>query len=224
MKRLTEQEIEFIKHTGWTPTLHQMEYSENELKRTHLYQIQNIPMSSEMMKLEFESSANQYGFNLNDLYNKTCNLNNDDSISLEEEAIYLLYTFFTKDELVDMENSYALKWLKDFKYYYGYRKWNEYEAEMAILDALEVYSGTRTFAEDDNGEIYSHPAIYNYYIDFPDVLGSDKETTELREIQIDFTKFKLKKPIQVPRNLTGNSLLMYVVCELLGLEKEVVHK
>lgn len=158
MKRLTEQEIEFIKHTGWTPTLHQMDYSENELKRTHLYQIQNIPVSSEMMKLQFESFANQYGFNLNDLYDKTCNLESSDSLSLEEEAIYLFYTFFTKDELVDIDTSWALDWLKDFKYYFGFRKWSEYEVESAVLDALEVYSGTRKFVEDSDGEIYSCPA------------------------------------------------------------------
>lgn len=223
MKRLTEQEIEFIKCTGWTPTLHQMEYSENELKRTRLYQ--SLPGSSEMMRIQFANFANIYGFNLLDLYNKTCSLDSADSISLEEEAIYLFYTFFTKDELVDIDDAYALKWLKDFKYYYGFRKWSEYEAEKAVLDALEVYSGTRTFAEDDNGEIYSCPAICNSSVDFTNVFDSDKDTTELREIQIGVnTVFKLKKPIQVPCNLTGNSLLMYVVCELLGLEKKVVHK
>jgi len=154
MKRLTEQEIKFIKDTGWTPTLHQMDYSENELKRTHLYQVQNISVSSEMMKLQFESFANQYGFNLNDLYNKTCNLDSDDIISLEEEAVYLLYTFFTKDELMNLDSVHALEWLKDFKYYFGYRKWSECDAEVSVLEALEAYEGTREFYEQ-NGEMWS---------------------------------------------------------------------
>lgn len=154
MKRLTEQEIKFIKDTGWTPTLHQMDYSENELKRTHLYQVQNIPISSEMMKLQFESFANQYGFNLSDLYKKTCNLESSDIISLEEEAIYLFYTFFTEDELVDIDTFWALNWLKDFKYYFGYRKWVESDVEVSVLKALEVYAGTREFYEQD-GEMWS---------------------------------------------------------------------
>lgn len=154
MKRLTEQEISFIKDTGWTPTLHQMGYSENELKRTHLYQVQNIPVSPEMMQLQFESFANQYGFDLHDLYEKTCNLENSNSISLEYEATYLLYTFFTSKELLEMNNTWALNWLQDFKYYFGFRKWFESDVEVCIQEALSIYAGTREFYEQD-GEMWN---------------------------------------------------------------------
>jgi len=153
MKRLTEQEISFIKDTGWTPTLHQMSYSENELKRTHLYQVQNIPVSPEMMRLQFESFANQYGFNLDDLYNKTCNLENSDGISLEYEATYLFYTFFTKEELEKLTDEEATKWLKDFKYFFGYRKWDDGNL-VYVEEAIEVYEGTREFYEQD-GEMWN---------------------------------------------------------------------
>ena len=154
MKMLTEQEISFIKDTGWTPTLHQMGYSENELKRTHLYQVQNIPVSPEMMQLQFESFANQYGFHLSDLYEKTCNLENSDSISLEYEATYLFYTFFTPEELLDMDDSWALAWLQDFKYYFGFRKWDERDVECAIQEALCICAGTRELYEQD-GEMWN---------------------------------------------------------------------
>jgi len=153
MKKLTEQEINFIKDTGWTPTLHQMGYSENELKRTHLYQVQNIPVSPEMMKLQFESFANQYGFNLDDLYNKTCNLENSDGISLEYEATYLFYTFFTKEELEKLTDEEATKWLQDFKYFFGYRKWDDGNL-VYVEEAIEVYEGTREFYEQD-GEMWN---------------------------------------------------------------------
>lgn len=153
MKRLTEQEISFIKDTGWTPTLHQMDYSENELKRTHLYQVQNIPVSPEMMRLQFESFANQYGFNLSDLYEKTCNLENSDGISLEYEATYLFYTFFTKEELEKLTDEEATKWLKDFKYFFGYRKWDDGNLTY-VYEAIEVYEGTREFYEQD-GEMWN---------------------------------------------------------------------
>lgn len=148
MKKLTQEEINFIKDTGWTPTLHQMHYSENELKRTHLYQIQNIPVSSKMMKLQFESFANQYGLDLHDLYNKTCNLDNCDSVSLEYEATYLLYTFFTKEELEKLTDEEVTNWLKDFKYFCGYRKWDGGNL-VYVNEALEIYAGTREFYEQD---------------------------------------------------------------------------
>lgn len=154
MKRLTEQEISFIKDTGWTPTLHQMNYSENELKRTHLYQVQNIPVSPEMMRLQFESFANQYGFNLDDLYNKTCNLENSDAISLEYEATYLFYTFFTKEELEKLTDEEATKWLKDFKYFFGYRKWDGGNLTY-VYEAIEVYEGTREFYEEYDGDVWN---------------------------------------------------------------------
>ena len=153
MKKLTEQEINFIKDTGWTPTLHQMGYSENELKRTHLYQIQNIPVSPEMMQLQFESFANQYGFNLNDLYEKTCNLENSDSVSLKYEATYLFYTFFTQEELEKFTDEQATTWLQDFKYYFGYRKWDGGNL-IYVKEAIEVYEGTREFYEQD-GEMWN---------------------------------------------------------------------
>ena len=154
MKKLTEQEINFIKDTGWTPTLHQMHYSENELKRTHLYQVQNIPVSPEMMQLQFESFANQYGFNLDDLYEKTCNLENSDSISLEYEATYLFYTFFTQEELEKLTDEEATKWLKNFKYFFGYRKWDDGNL-IYVKEAIEIYEGTREFYEEYDGDVWN---------------------------------------------------------------------
>ena len=154
MKKLTEQEISFIKDTGWTPTLHQMNYSENELKRTHLYQVQNIPVSPEMIKLQFESFANQYGFDLYDLYEKTCNLENSDSISLEYEATYLFYTFFTKEELEKLTDEEATKWIQDFKYYFGYRKWDDGNL-VYVKEAIEIYEGTREFYEEYDGDVWN---------------------------------------------------------------------
>lgn len=154
MKKLTEQEIDFIKNTGWTPTLHQMGYSENELKRTRLYQVQNTPTSPKTMQLQFESLANQYGLNMHDLYEKTCNLENSDGISLEYEATYLLHTFFTPEELLEMDSAWALKWLQDFKYFLGFRKWDERDVEVCIQEALSIYAGTREFYEQD-GEMWN---------------------------------------------------------------------
>ena len=150
MKKLTSNEIEFIKKTGWTPTLVQMDYSKNELVRTSFKDL-----SSEEASKRYYELAKEYDVDLVRLYNKTCNLENNDIISLEEEATYLFYTFFTKDELVDIDNSWALNWLKDFKYYFGYRKWTESDVENSVLEAIGVYAGTREFFETPDGDIWS---------------------------------------------------------------------
>ncbi len=169
MKRLTEQEINFIKNTGWSPTLHQMGYSEDELKRTHLYQVQNIPVSPEMMQLQFESFANQYGFNLSDLYSKCTD--ECDGISLAYEATYLFYTFFTKEELEHLTDKEATKWLKDFQYYFGYRKWDG--GNITYVDeALEVYNGKRVFYLEDDGAVWNIKADASYIQDHPELILS----------------------------------------------------
>ena len=149
MKKLTDKEIKFMKETGWTPTLLQMNYSEPELERTKF-----AGMTREDGAKAFHKEIKNYGINIHKLYKKTCNLDNYDGISLEYEATYLLYTFFTKEELAKLSPLTALKWLQDFKYYCGYRKWDERLAEIEIQEALEIYNGHREFYEQD-GEMWN---------------------------------------------------------------------
>lgn len=145
MKKLTEQEINFIKNTGWTPTVHQC----NEYKRTNKapYYIDSFAEAQNIAREDFN-------IDLIELYNKTCSENNCDGISLEYEATYLLYTFFTPEELLELDNSWALNWLQDFKYYMGFRKWDESDVEVCIQEALSIYAGTREFYEQD-GEMWN---------------------------------------------------------------------
>ena len=145
MKMLTEQEISFIKDTGWTPTVHQC----NEYKRTNKapYYIDSFAEAQNIAREDFN-------IDLIELYNKTCSENNCDGISLEYEATYLLYTFFTPEELLELDNSWALNWLQDFKYYMGFRKWDEKDVEVCIQEALSIYAGAREFYEQD-GEMWN---------------------------------------------------------------------
>jgi len=141
MKKLTEQEIKFIKETNWTPTAQQC----NEYSRTNRapYYIDSFAEAQNIAREDFN-------IDLVELYDKVCNQETSDNISLEYDATYLLYIFFTKDELLDMNTAWALKWLQDFKYYFGFRKWDEQFVEIAIEEALEVYGGSREFYEQDN--------------------------------------------------------------------------
>ncbi len=145
MKRLTENEINFIKKTGWTPTVHQCD----EYERTNIapYYIDSFAEAQNIAREDFD-------VDLIALYDKCCNDENSDGISLEYEATYLFYTFFTADELVDMDTCWALKWLQDFKYYCGYRKWDEQLVDIEINEALEIYAGTREFYDVD-GDVWN---------------------------------------------------------------------
>lgn len=145
MKRLTEQEIKFIKETGWTPTVQQC----NEYSRTNKapYYIDSFAESQNIAREDFN-------IDLIELYNKTCDIDNSDGISLEYEATYLFYTFFTKEELEKLTDEEATKWLKDFKYFFGYRKWDDGNL-VYVKEAIEVYEGTREFYEEYDGDVWN---------------------------------------------------------------------
>lgn len=85
-----------------------------------------------------------------------------DFISLEFEATYFFYNWFTKEELENLTEEEAIKALQDWKYFGGFRKWSH--GLQYVQEALEVYNGTRHFYICENeGEI----DIWNYSDDEP---------------------------------------------------------
>ena len=138
MRRLTENEIRFI--TGITPTVIQCDEWDHS-------QCSNY---ADAEKLADE----EYGINL-DEFSSVLLDDNYDSISLEYNAVYLLYTFLTREELENMNGNEVLEWLKNFKYWCGYRKYDADLAYMHRCEALEVYNGTREFYETDDGEVWN---------------------------------------------------------------------
>ena len=140
MRRLTENEIRFIKETGITPTVIQCDEWDHS-------QCSNY---ADAEKLADE----EYGINL-DEFSSVLLDDNYDSISLEYNAVYLLYTFLTREELENMNGNEVLEWLKNFKYWCGYRKYDADLAYMHRCEALEVYNGTREFYETDDGEVWN---------------------------------------------------------------------
>ena len=46
-----------------------------------------------------------------------------------------------------MTDETATKWLKDFQYYFGYRKWDGGNLQY-VNEAIEVYNGDRVFYLD----------------------------------------------------------------------------
>lgn len=144
MKALTNQEIKFLKETRWTPTLYQMDY-----KKTPLMTNKDI----EIIYFHYEILARNYKINIQTLYNKFTRDDEIDAISLEDEAVWLLYNFFTEEDLKTHNNKFFLDWLQDFQYYNGYRKWDESDVMSAINTVFEIYSGNLEFYTDDNGSV-----------------------------------------------------------------------
>lgn len=131
MKRLTEKEIAFIKETHFTPTVLQCdEYDKTPFRDYAQAEI---------------AAKEKYGIVLKDLMEKCAADDDIDEISLEYAATYILYTFFSKEELSGMRISDALRFLMDFRYYLGFRKWDRSQAADCLEEAIQIYDGAREF-------------------------------------------------------------------------------
>ena len=137
MKVLKQNEIDFLKKTGVTPTVLQCE----EWGRT--------PVGSRKMA---EKIAAEYGIDLHDFYKMLTE--QYDSISLENEAAYIFSIFFTNEELSKMNGHDALKFLQDWKYYNGFRKWSEWDTFDALAEAQRIHEGFTKVTSDADGNLW----------------------------------------------------------------------
>lgn len=166
MKQLTLNEIKFVKETGFTPTVLQCaewyrtiftdekcEFGDNYPERREEYE-------EKWYKVASDYAQEKYGVNLDEFISKNLSIDLDDSdgISIEFVATYLLYCFFTKEELENLSNQKALDFLQDYRYYGGFRKW--YVGDMPyrmpyIEEAIEVYNDERVFYLQDDGNVWN---------------------------------------------------------------------
>lgn len=171
MKLLTKNEIRFIRETGWTPTVEQA----NEWDRTLWMDESQRKVYREMslderqqeaikyVSMAYDYARDEYGIDLSSLYAKCTD--ESDAITLENDATYLFYVFFTREQLEGMDDKSATTWLKDFKYYFGYRKWDDGNLRF-VQEALEVYNGHRVFYLEDDGSVWniSHDEYPNSWV------------------------------------------------------------
>lgn len=142
MRELTSQEIKFVKDTHFTPTVYQCD----EYYKTPFKDYNDA----------FKCAQEEYNFNLDEFLDKniSADLDDADGISLEYVATYLLYAFFTVDELRTMSAKEALNWLQDYRYYGGFRKWSESLARIEILDAIGIHEDVNVLYETEDGNIW----------------------------------------------------------------------
>ena len=157
MKWLADEEIKFMKETGWTPTVTQA----NEWNRTIFFKLfgkgdvaEGEDAADWFLSKASDYALKEYSVNLSELYNK-CTEEHDD-ISLEYEATYLFYLFFSKDELEELTDEKATDFLQDFQYYFGYRKWSAGNLRY-VQEAIEAHNGTRLFYLTPDGEVWNAP-------------------------------------------------------------------
>ena len=170
MKRLTENEIRFVKETGFTPTVWQCDeydrtiftdecspsYDEGGFESLHEWRIALEEYENKYFKIASAYAKDHYGFDLLNFLDKNLgsDLDDNDGISLEYVATYLFYAFFTKEELLELTDEEATKWLKDYRYFCGFRKWDGGNL-VYVEDAIRAHNGEIEFYEvDEQGNIW----------------------------------------------------------------------
>lgn len=155
MRKLTENEVAFVKETGFTPTVYQC----REYYRTTFYDMKldkkdYDPAEGYHYQLAKKVAREKYNVDLDEFLKKNISqsLNDGDSISLEYVATYLFYLFFTEEELQRMTNEAATEFLKNYRYYYGFRKWDG-DNLTYVNDAIRAYEGEIEFYEDADGNV-----------------------------------------------------------------------
>lgn len=166
MKRLTPNEIQFVKDTGVTPTVYQcdewyrtiftdekVEYDNNKDHKDYL--IRKEAYANKYFKIASDYAAEKYGVDLDAFMDKNLNIHNGDSdgISLEYVAVYLLYSFFTKEELENLTSEKAIEWLQNYRYFGGFRKWYG-DCGIYIGDAIKAHEGLIEFYEEPDGNVW----------------------------------------------------------------------
>lgn len=139
MRLLTKNEIDFVKATKFTPTVYQCD-------QYYLTIFESYEQAEEFAR-------RVYNFDLGEFLQKNIGieLKDNDSISLEMNAAYLFYCFFTQEELTNMSAEDGLKWLQDYRYFLGYRKWSPQDAQNAIDEAIKIHLGySRVTVGSDN--------------------------------------------------------------------------
>lgn len=145
MKVLTKNEIKFVNDTKFTPSIYQCGDYDRTIFKNYM---------------EARKTANKYyGFDLDVFIEKNLDQEDFDSISLEYVATYLLYTFFSKEDLMSMSPETGLKWLQDYRYWLGFRQWDIEFVATEISEALEVYNGLREFYITAEGQVWNREVL-----------------------------------------------------------------
>ena len=160
MRKLTENEVAFVKETGFTPTVWQCgEYYRTIFTKERVelegddYSGRRQAYEEHFYNVAKETARNEYNVDLDKFIQKnlSADLDDYDGISLEYVAAYLFYLFFTEEELLKLTDEEATKFLQDY-YYCGFRKWDDGKLGY-VNDAIRAHRGEIEFYEDTDDNV-----------------------------------------------------------------------
>lgn len=88
-----------------------------------------------------------------DIQRKIADPDGADNISLEDEATWILSKTFTKDQLLGMTDEEIVRWLQDWKYYFGFRK-KEGWGGIYKYNAVAAIDGRLVLSDEDEDVVY----------------------------------------------------------------------
>lgn len=175
MRQLTQNEINFVKATKFTPTVWQCDefylttYTDDrcECQPSDTYHERRTLYSKKWMKIIKKDAKERFDVDLDEFIDKNLSVDNDDydGISLEYVATYLFFCFFTKEELEKLTDEEATRFLQNYRYFCGFRKWDGGNLPY-VNEAIEVYNGERVFYVEEDHQVRnmlkSEPWIQNH--------------------------------------------------------------
>lgn len=90
---------------------------------------------------------------IKNLYQKFFDDEGFDGMALDDIAIWVLSNYLYKWQLEDMDSTKVLEFLQSWKYFFGFRKWEKQEADIAKHYALRVMDGTYIL-DPESADIY----------------------------------------------------------------------
>ena len=146
MKKLTELEYMVMKHFDIKPTDIQMANDDEWMPS--LSAVATFCMHNNFHHIVYDKLS-AYSF-LVVLANKLCDI--EDGISLEDLAIWVLSNYLTPEELEKMSGEDVEKFLKDWKYFCGFRKCDGNGMQYK-WDTFALWNG-KMVLDEDSEDIY----------------------------------------------------------------------
>ena len=144
MKRFTETELAVIKQWHLTP--------ENIVEKMN--NLNYAEVASWCMHNGFPTAYDKIsvGCALQSIHDKFWSDDGFDSISIEDVAAWVLTTYLTEDRVMVMSGDEIIKYLQDWKYFFGFRK-HEGRGEFYRQLAFQVWDGNLV-QDPNNDEIW----------------------------------------------------------------------
>lgn len=149
MRKLTEVEYEVMRHFDITATKIQM--ADGDEWMPSLADVAAFCMHQGYSYEVYDKIT--AGILLTKLANKITNPD-EDAFSLEDLATWLFTHYYTKQELKELPCEDAVSFLKDWKYFFGFRKLDAATVANYIDNALAVFDGEYELCKNSDEIMY----------------------------------------------------------------------